>query len=171
VARDATARLYDVDADSFVFKKFHKTEKYDIGTISFQAKPGGKWIDLEKLHESVWATRLSGGTRSGVISLEVTAQGEVEAAGTETRFNVTGTDRQFILVDTISSQPEDAKASAFASMCDAIARGDRIEKVTGYVEGWNGRWPEVLRNPPVRVPKLMVTEFSIASEGPSETQK
>ena len=59
MARDATARLYDVDEDSVVFKKLQKTQKYDQGTISFRSRKG-KLIDLDKLHESIWATRLSG---------------------------------------------------------------------------------------------------------------
>ena len=49
MARDATARLYDVDEDSVVFKKLEKTEKYDQGTITFRARRG-RLIDRDKLH-------------------------------------------------------------------------------------------------------------------------
>ena len=64
MARDATARLYDVDEDTVVFVKLQQKERYDQGTVTFRAR-SGKLIDLDKLHESIWATRLSGGTRSG----------------------------------------------------------------------------------------------------------
>jgi hypothetical protein len=158
VARDATARLYDVDADSFAFEKRHQSEKYDVGTISFRARPG-KRIDLQQLHESIWATRLSGGTNSGVISLEVTAIGEVAIDKDQTLLKVAGTDRQFILVDEIDAKPPDAKASAYAKLLEAIGRGEQVNRVTGYVDGWSGRWPAVLRKTPARTPRLMVTEF------------
>jgi hypothetical protein len=82
-----------------------------------------------------------------------------------------GSDRHFVLVDRIESPPEDAAPSALPALRDAIRRGERIEKVSGYVEGWSGRWPEVLSNPPARAPRLMVTEFSLASNSTSETQK
>ena len=76
MAREATARLYDVDEDSVVFKKLNQTEKYDQGVITFRARKG-KLIDLDKLHESVWASRLAHGTRSGLVSLDVVVIGEV----------------------------------------------------------------------------------------------
>ena len=76
MAREAIARLYDVDEDTVVFKKLNKTDQYDQGVVTFRARKG-KLIDLEKLHESIWASRLSGGTRSGLVSLEVVAIGEI----------------------------------------------------------------------------------------------
>ena len=76
MARDATARLYDVDAQSVVFNRLKLTDRYDQATITFRAKKD-KLIDLEQLHESVWATRLSGGTSSGVVCLKITAVGQV----------------------------------------------------------------------------------------------
>ena len=53
MACDATARLYDVDEDSVVFKKLQQTKRYDQGTITFGAC-NGKLIDLDQLHESIW---------------------------------------------------------------------------------------------------------------------
>ena len=95
MARDATSRLYDVDEDSVLYKKFKISGRYDHGTIRFSAKQG-RLVDLDKLHESIWATRLSGGTRSGLIRLDVTAVGEVVVNESETVLNVTGSDRRFI---------------------------------------------------------------------------
>ena len=97
MACDATARLYDVDEDSVVFIKLHKTKKYDQGTVTFRARKG-KLIDLDKLHESIWATRLSGGTRSGLVSLEVTAIGEVGTTGEKIVLKVADSDKEFVLV-------------------------------------------------------------------------
>ena len=96
MARDATARLYDVDAETISFKRFNKTGKYDTGTVTFRAKTG-KLIDLDKLHESVWATRLSGGTSSGLVSLEVTVAGTIVVADKETTLKVTGAEPEFVL--------------------------------------------------------------------------
>jgi len=163
VARDATARLYDVDQDSFQFQKMNLSEKYDIGVITFRAKKG-KLIDLRKLHESVWASRLSGGTRSGVICLEVTAVGKVELREDDAILDVRDGDRSFILVNDVNAKPEDAKASEFAALRQAVERGQQIESVTGYVEGWIGRWPSVLSKPPAERPRLMVTGFKAAGE-------
>ena len=78
-----------MDEDSVVYKKPKKRGKYDHGTIRFFAKKG-RLVDLDKLHESVWATRLSGGTRSGLIRLDVTAVGEVIVNENATVLNVKG---------------------------------------------------------------------------------
>ncbi len=157
MARDATARLYDVDEDALTFKRLRVANKYDQGLITFQAKRGGL-VDLEKLHESIWATRLSGGTSSGVICLEVTAAGEVVVNNGETILTVSPDDRQFVLVDDVSAKPEGAK-SAMKDLRDTLDKGERIVSVTGYVDGWVGRWPNVLREPPAKRPRLMVTSF------------
>ena len=158
MARDATARLYDVDDQSVIFHRLQLTDKYDQATITFRAKKD-KLIDLEQLHESVWATRLSGGTSSGVICLKVTATGQVTTSGDETVLNVSGTDRQFVLTDDVVAKPMEAEKSTFAELRKALDDGQRVASVTGYVEGWAGRWPGVLKNPPEKRSKLMVTSF------------
>jgi hypothetical protein len=89
VARDATARLYDVDADSM---KLDKKE----GTITFKAKKG-RVVDLDKLHESIWATRLGDGTGMELKWLEVTAPGEATIAGREVKLKVAGSDQTVLL--------------------------------------------------------------------------
>ena len=160
MARDATARLYDVDEDELVFKKFKLTKKYDQGAIRFRARADNP-IDLGKLHESVWATRLSGGTRSGVICLEITATGTVSDSGGELVLQVGDDRQQFELVDNVKAKPEDHKASKLSEFRSALKKGESVT-LTGYVEGWVGRWPTVLREPPVKRPKLMVTGFEVA---------
>ena len=69
MARDATARLYDVDADRVELN-------VKQGLITFRAKKG-RAVDLDKLHESIWATRLSGSTGMSLNWIDVTAEGEV----------------------------------------------------------------------------------------------
>ena len=161
MARDATARLYDVDAQSLVFNRLKLTDRYDQATITFRARKD-KFIDLEQLHESIWATRLSGGTSSGVVWLKVTAVGEVTASGEETVLNVSGTDRQFVLTDDVGAKPADAEKSALPELRKALADGQHKVSISGYVEGWSGRWPAVLSKPPEKRPKLMVTSFEMA---------
>ena len=63
MARKAAARLYDVDENKVAFLRSKRLKRYTHGTIPFQAKKG-KLIDLDKLHKSVWATRLSKGSLS-----------------------------------------------------------------------------------------------------------
>ena len=96
MACDATARLYDVDAKSVLYKKFKLSGSYDHGTVKFSAKKG-KLVDLDKLHESIWATRLSGGTRSGLTRLDVTAVGTVVVSEGATVLAVKGSDSHFVL--------------------------------------------------------------------------
>jgi len=158
VARGAIARLYDVDDDTVVFKKFNIKNKYDHATVAFRAKKG-KLIDLQKMHESIWATRLSGGTRSGVICLEVNVVGEVAQTGNETILHIGGTDQQFVLVDDVQAKPNPVQAGTLKALLRAVARGEKILSVTGYVDGWVGRWPGVLSRPADKQPRLMVTRF------------
>ena len=163
MARDATSRLYGVDHDSLDFTKLRLTQKYDQATIEFRAR-SGMLIDLDKLHESLWATRLSGGTRSGCICLEVTAVGEVTQSGSEVVLNIAGTSRQFVLVSDVEAKPDDPKESVLPELRQAVLRGDTNLSITGYVDGWVGRWPGVLEQSPARRPRLMVTGFEPADD-------
>lgn len=156
MARGATARLYDVDHDRLKFVKKRLTKKYDQGTIEFRAR-SGSLVDLMKLHESLWATRLSGGTRSGVISLEVTAVGVVTREGDRLVLQIEGSEHGFVLVDDVKAKPAEARPSALDALEQAIARGQTAQRVSGYVEGWSGRWPDVLKRRPAEQPRLMVT--------------
>ena len=80
----------------------------------------------------------------------------------ETVFNVSGTDRRFVLVDDVAAKPEDSEPSALAALRESLAGGQSVVSVTGYVDGWSGRWPTVLARPPAQSPKLMVTGFETA---------
>ena len=158
MAREATARLYVVTKESVVLTKLAKSQKYDQGTITFRAKKG-KLLDLDKLHESIWATRLSGGTGSGLIKLEVTAVGEAIVKDKVTILNVSGSDEHFLLAEDPEEKPVNGQKTAFQRMQDSLARGEGVVSVTGRVDGWRGRWPEVLRKLPPKPRKILVSSF------------
>ncbi|MBC8353719.1 MAG: hypothetical protein H8E66_17105 [Planctomycetes bacterium] len=153
MACDATARLYDVDEDSVVFNKLQKTTKYDQGTVTFRARQG-KLIDLDKLHESVWATRLSGGTRSGLVSLEVTVIGEVVATEETIVLKVADSDKEFVLV----KHADDQHAAAFAKL-----RSDSIKpvKLSGVIDNYVGRWPSLFKKSPTNPRRILVTSVEL----------
>lgn len=161
MAREATARLYDVNRESVVLTKLGISKRYDHGTITFQAKKG-KLLDLDKLHESVWATRLSGGTSSGLIKLEVTAIGQAVVKDKETILDVSGSDEHFILAADPEEKPAGGQKTAFQRMQDALSRGEQVVEVTGRVDGWHGRWPQVLRTLPPKPRKILVSSFETA---------
>ncbi len=158
MARGAIARLYDVDDDTVVFKRFNVKNKYDLATVTFRAKKG-RLIDLQKMHESFWATRLSGGTSSGVICLEVNAVGTISRTGSETILHIDDTDQQFVMVSDVRAKPDDATASALKALLLAVNGGKKRLSVTGYVDRWVGRWPGVLSRSAEARPRLMVTQF------------
>lgn len=161
MARDAIARQYDVDKNSVILTGDDKVKNdkkgYQPGTITFSAK-SGKSIDLEKVRASIAATRLSGGTNMSMDWLEITAKGEV-LGGRELLLKISGTEQEFVL------GPEPETPSAWQRLRDAHAGGTKITTVTGRVEGWKGRFPNVLREVANRSGKrtlLMVTSFEVA---------
>ena len=159
MVREAATRLYDVDRSSVVLKKLNQSEKYDVGTIVMRPKPG-KLIDLDQLHESIWATRLSGGTSSGLVSVDVTAVGDVAANANETSLRVVGSDAYFVL----GKHPDDKHRAAFDDLRSALDRGEKVISVSGRLDGWAGRWPDVLRKLPPKPRRILVTEFETAKD-------
>ena len=155
MACDATARLYDVDEDSVVFKRLRKTEKYDQATVTFRARKG-KLIDLDKLHESIWATRLSGGTRSGIVGLEVTTVGRIVRNSGETVLRVSDSNAEFVL----QKHSEDKHAKAFGSLQTLSADGHLV-RVTGLIDNYVGRWPALLKKQPANPRRILVTKVQV----------
>jgi hypothetical protein len=159
MARDAIARQYDVDADSIKLT-WPKDQKgnYQLGTIEFAAKKG-KSIDLDKIHESITATRLSGGTNMRMDYLEITARGEVIERDKDLVMKVSGTGQELAL-----SEEPTAKGGQ-QRLREAVARGDKVFTVTGRVPGWNGRFPVVLaawaKAPESQKRRLAVMDFEI----------
>ena len=156
MACDATARLYDVDEDSVVFKKLNQTVKYDQGTVTFRARKG-KLIDLDKLHESIRATRLSGGTRSGLVSLEVVVIGQAIKTQDGTILKVSNSDAEFVL----AKNPDQEQAAAFEKLQQSAAGTSQLVKMTGRIDNYKGRWPSLFRKPPETPRRLLVMRFEI----------
>ncbi len=134
MAADAIARQYDVNKNSV--KLFCEPGKgsYRPGTITFVAKKGGS-IDLDKIRESITATRLSGGTNMSVDYLEITATGAVQDEGKEVVLKVSGTGHVFVL----------GEGPKYKKLQESLARGDKVASVSGQVQGWNGRFPVMLQ--------------------------
>ena len=155
MAADAIARQYDVDKNSVNLFCEPGKGSYRPGTIAFVAKKGAS-IDLDKIRESITATRLSGGTNMSVDYLEITATGEIHMGAKEIVLKMPG--QVFVL----------EKGPKFDKLREAVARGDKVTSVTGQVQGWNGRFPVMLQalaktSGQNRVP-LQVTGFETAKK-------
>jgi hypothetical protein len=159
MVREAATRLYDVDRNSVVNKRLTQSGSYDTGTVTIRPKPG-KLIDLDQLHESIWATRLSGGTKSGLVSLDVTAVGEAVVNEKEMILKVAGSDAHFVL----GKHTDEKQQAAFDELRSALDRGEKVTSVSGRIEGWAGRWPDVLRKLPPKPRRILVLEFETAKE-------
>ncbi|MCI0743192.1 MAG: hypothetical protein L0Y72_29545 [Gemmataceae bacterium] len=159
MARDAIARLYDVDADSVRLEKLEDKGQYQHGIIHFRAKKD-KSIALDKLHESIWATRLSGGTNMRVDYVKITARGELSVRDNgELLLKVSNSGQTFVL-------GEDSQTKALARLRAQLSQGAKVANVTGRVQGWSGRFPDVLKSLGGDTGKqsatLLVTDFELA---------
>jgi hypothetical protein len=154
VARDATARQYDVDAD---------TVKLDqsVGEVSFRAKKG-RLVDLDKLHESIWATRLSGRTGMSLNWIDATAVGEVVIDKDRILLKVKGSKDVFVLKE--DPKAKEGTKTAFARLREALDRGETVGSVTGRVQGWSGHFPGFLKALPERPRTILVKEFELAKK-------
>jgi len=145
VARDATARQYDVDADSVKLNM-------DKGEVTFRAKKG-KLVDLDKLHESIWATRLGVGTGMSMNWLDVTAVGELVAEKDRVVLKVKGSDQLFVL------KQDDKKV--FARLRDAAEGKQKSASVSGRLEEWTGHFPPFLKTLPKKPRVITVKDFEL----------
>jgi hypothetical protein len=155
VARDATARQYDVDADAV---------KLNIGKgeITFRAKKG-RLVDLDKLHESIWATRLSGGTGMALNWIDVTALGEIVVEKERIVLKVKGSEQLFVL--------KEGDKKTFARLRDAAERGQKSVSVTGRLEDWTGHFPPFLKTLPKKPRAITVKEFEpVKIEAPAKKE-
>ena len=71
---------------------------------------------------------------------EITALGAVEIRDKELLLTVSGTGQQFTLAEAPGAKGQLQK------LRDALGRGEKVTSVTGRVQGWNGRFPDVLRD-------------------------
>jgi hypothetical protein len=152
VARDATARQYDVDADAVRLD-------IDKGEVTFRAKKG-RLVDLDKLHESIWATRLSVGTGMALNWIDVTAVGEVVVEKDRVLLKVKGAEQPFVL--------KAGDKAAFARLRDAAAGGPKSVSVTGRLDEWRGGFMTFLDTLPKKPRVIAVKEFEqVKSETPA----
>jgi hypothetical protein len=163
VARDAISRQFDVEKNTVKIQGEPGPMSYQPGTITFFAKKG-KSIDIERIHESLRATRLSGSTNMSVSSFEITATGEVVLVGDMVLLKVAGTGQEFLLGEGNSS------SGPLGRLLSAVKQGGKVTQVTGLVQGWNAKFPVILKevpgetvkvgdHPPVKRMKLSVTGF------------
>ena len=134
MAADAIARQYDVDKNSVNLFCEPGKGNYRPGTITFLAKKDNS-IDLEKIRESIAATRLSGGTNMSVDYLEITATGEIQAG-----------DKEVLLkgkTGPVLVLKDGPKAKGIVQKLREA--GDKVKSITGHVQGWNGRFPVMLQ--------------------------
>jgi hypothetical protein len=163
MARDAIARQYDVDKNAVTIICEPGKGDYRPGKIFFSAKKG-RAIDLEEMRESIAATRLSGGTNMRVEWLEITVRGEVALEGQDLLLRVSGTGQEL----SLGEDPE-AKGE-LQRLREARGGGTKISSVTGHVEGWHGRFPDVLKAQAPNAPgakkrmTLLVTGFEVAGK-------
>ena len=154
MARDAIARQYDVDADAVKLD-------FSRGEISFRARKG-RLVDLDKLHESIWATRLSGGTGMALNWIDVTAAGEFVRDRGKLLLRVPSTGRHFVLRDAPEPTAVPGGKTPLERLRQALDRGQRVVSVTGRLEGWSGHFPAFLRALPPRPRVIQVREFETA---------
>lgn len=161
MARDATARLYDVATSKVVLKRRFDREEYDIGEVVFVAKKD-RLINLDKLRESIQATRLSGGTKSGVLHLTVTVEGQVFPGEEELTMLPSGSDEVFQLENVSEENAKTGEKTKFDELREAVDKGKAVTKVTGRVVGWQGTWPGVLNTPHAKPTRIRVTGFELS---------
>jgi hypothetical protein len=158
MARDAITRQYDVDKNLVTLTCDEDKGGYRPGLITFPAR-AGKSIDLDKIRESLTATRLSGGTSMKMDWLEITATGEI-SGDKELMLKVSGSGEQFRLDESPTAK------GMFQKLQAARANGAKITSVTGRVPGWKGTFPAVLKalaNTPVeKRNQILVTAFEVA---------
>jgi hypothetical protein len=152
VARDATARLYDVDANLVTMDK-------KAGTITFQARKG-KTVRLDQLHESIKATRLGDNTGMTLLWLDVQAEGTV-VGDKELRLQVPGSEDYFLLGDDPTA-PTQAEKAAFQRLREALGRGEKVVRVTGRVDNWKGNLTQFSKKVPEKPRRILVKDFETA---------
>ncbi|OAI54442.1 hypothetical protein AYO44_14970 [Planctomycetaceae bacterium SCGC AG-212-F19] len=154
MARDAIARLYDVEKDLVRLDA-------EAGTIVFQTKKG-KSLAVEKLYESYMATSLFGPNGIETIRyLEITALGETVVGPGGMLLKVAGTTQRFALGNDPESKPLPGEKPACQRLREALTKGAKVTGVTGRIHGWTA--PLSAKDPDQLAGKkpllLIVTDF------------
>jgi hypothetical protein len=64
-----------------------------------------------------------------------------------------------VRADTPEAKPDKGGRTLLQHLRGELAKGHGDMEVTGYLDGWNGRLPEVLKNQVPKVPVLQVIDF------------
>ena len=123
-----------------------------------ESLPTGTYFDLREslaAFESMAAWRVANVTLTGGVRLK---ENDVVLSA------AAGSDRELLLLEGPQVSPKNGEKSAYRQMRDALARGERVVSVSGSVDRWSGRWPDVLRKPPPKSWRILVTSFQIDKE-------
>jgi hypothetical protein len=129
----------------------------DKSTLTFRPK-AGKSLDPSAIQAALKPTRLGKNAGSILSYFQITAVGAI-AGDKELRLKVRGTNLEFILADSPEARPDKAGRTLLEQLRGELTKGHGDIEVTGYLHGWKGRFPEVLKNELPKVPVLQVIDF------------
>jgi hypothetical protein len=152
VARDAISRVENVDTKSIRIDR-------EKSTLTFGPAPG-KSLDLSAIHAALKKTRLGKNAGSQLTYFQLTAVGQVTGEQ-ELRLKVKGTGQEFVLAEVPQSDKGGVEGTALQHLRKELAKKPGEVEITGHVEGWKGRFPEVLKREMPGVPVLLVTDFRL----------
>jgi hypothetical protein len=125
-----------VEKDSVKLTCETEEGKYRPGKITFDARTG-RSINLGKIQEAITATRLSGNTNMRVGYLEIVVRGILILRDQEPVLQVSGSELEFELA--ADDRHLDKR------LLESAGRSEETVTVVGRVDGWNGRFPVVLK--------------------------
>ena len=128
-------------------------------TLTFRPNPG-KSLDPSAIHAALKPTRLGKSAGSVLSYFRLTAVGPITGEK-ELRLKVRGTDLEFVLAETPEAKPDKEGRTLLQHLRSELAKSPGDVQVTGYLDGWKGRCPEVLKKEVPKVPVLQVIDFRI----------
>ena len=69
----------------------------------------------------------------------------------------------------LAQNPEADFKNAFDELKAALARGEKVTSVSGRLDGWSGRWPEMLKKLPAKPRRILVTRFEVMKNSETKT--
>jgi hypothetical protein len=131
-------------------------------TLTFRPKPGQS-LDPRAIRAALKLTRLGKNAGSVLSYFRLTAGGPISGEK-ELRLRVRGTDLEFVLAETPEAKPDKGGRTLLQHLRSEVARSHGDMEVTGYLDGWKGRFPEVLKKEVPKVPVLQVIDFRIRKQ-------
>ena len=128
-------------------------------TLTFRPNPG-KSLDPSAIHAALKPTRLGKSAGSVLSYFRLTAVGPI-IGEKELRLKVRGTDLEFVLAETPEAKPDKEGRTLLQHLRSELAKSPGDVQVTGYLDGWKGRFPEMLKKEVPKVPVLQVIDFRI----------